>query len=305
MTEGRDLSEPAEPDETKPNSASTDAESLGETSDGQEHLASAGASAGETPGAAAANSAADSVNDSSDMIVAESISREESPQPEAGLESLVAAGSPVILELVADPPNPLRFGLRAIFVLTAMFAIQFAIISYLGPLLGLLTGIVVCAIALTVIVGIAIVFHHQHRQPWMVSLDVMAIRVSVATVMLFLLIILAGGGYLVFDRYVRYQKAAALQQELGFAATTTWGMKGSRSLQVIQITSVTPAGVAEKAGMKADDVIITTLTPDEFYDMLVENRGSATSITLAADPDLSFLEDASLRQIELKIPRGP
>lgn len=244
-----------------------------------------------------------------DVIVAESSPDRRDPNSPFAENSGVAEvflndDEPLMLDLVPNAPNPLRFGLRAIFVLTGMFAVQFAIISYAGTLFGLLIGIGVCAVLLAGLILVAMIFHQQHREAWMESLDVLAIRVSVATVLLFIFVILAGGGFLVFDRYARYQQAVAFQSEIGFQGATVWAKKNNKDLQVIRIDAIDPGGAADKAGMKAKDVIISDLSPDEFYDMLQENRGNSISVGVANDPDLMFLEDGSLRYVQLKVPAG-
>jgi len=221
----------------------------------------------------------------------------------------------VVDETIADaeildqaPPHPLRFGLRALFILTAVCCVQFALMSYIGALAGLAVGFAVCLAALGCLLLAQISLQLGRSSRPMIQMDRLAIRLTIAVVLLAIGTILAGGGQLVYYQVTQYRFTRNLEKDLGFSAEM--GQVTTQNLDefgryAIVVRSVTPGGAFDQAGFQKNDVIVTDLTVDEYYEMLDENRGQQINVTVASGAvgiQPPPLEQCPQRQLTLDVP---
>ena len=73
----------------------------------------------------------------------------------------------------------------------------------------------------------------------------------------------------------------------------------------IYVRGVTPGGACAQAGFLKNDVILSDLTPQQYYQMLDENRGTTITVQVASGAVGSVLtpiEDCPQRDLVLSIP---
>jgi hypothetical protein len=235
-----------------------------------------------------------------------------------GAKSDLAAGAgqediPAIYAQPARPPqyhHPLRFGLKALLALTAICSAQFALMFYVGTLPGLLVTALACVALLALLLFTSFVIPSRTYLAWQGRLDQLAIRLVLAIVLLLAGAAFAGGGILLFHAVESLRVAYRVEKNLGFSAdvemiaeTNEDGFEVTRN--AIIVTSVRAGGAFHQAGFQKDDVILTDLTPQEYYKMLEENRGSSITVDVAGGAVGSILipvEKCPQRSLVLEIP---
>ena len=216
------------------------------------------------------------------------------------------AGEPLVAEVVSEPQDAsgFRFGLKAMLVLVAICGFQFALMSYLGSLWGLLLGLALCWILFGVLIVVAILFHRRRHEPFMGKVNRLAIPMTLAIVVLTLAVMAAGGGWFIYDTVTRARRAAQLKHELGFRSARAYVIRDAVMVEAILVKSVEKGKPFDLAGVQRDDVVIVEGSVNEFYEILEENQGGNVTITVAADAQGKFLENCVLRQVDVSVP-GP
>jgi hypothetical protein len=206
--------------------------------------------------------------------------------------------------------HPLRFGLKALIALTAICSAQFALMFYVGTLPGLVFTALMCAGMLVALLLASFVIPRDTYQPWAGRLDQLAIRLVLAIVLLLLGAAFAGGGILLVNQVQTLRRTYRIKKDLGFSAKVDkiWdkdeaGRDAIRN--AIVVTSVREGGPFHDAGFEKDDAILTDLTPQQYYEMLEENRGSTITVNVAGDamgPVMTPIENCPQRSLVLEIP---
>lgn len=201
-----------------------------------------------------------------------------------------------------DAPHPFRFGLQALMLLMAICGVQFALMSYLGILNGLLVGLATCFFVLSGLMAAAIIFWRGPGTPLMHRLDQLAIRLVVGIVLLALGSFFAGGGMAIYKEVAQWRKAARLQKELGFAADERYIVNRNDVQRGLVVKSVSLGGAFDVAGASPGDVVLCEKGSPRFYEMIEENRGREVSITVAAGADMQPVEKCVARRLDVIVP---
>lgn len=201
-----------------------------------------------------------------------------------------------------DSPHPFRFGLRALMLLMALCGVQFALMSYLGILPGLLVGLGTCFVVLLGLVFSAMIFWRGTGTPFLHRLDKLAIRLVVAIVLLGIGSFIAGGGLAIFELVGHWRTANRLHGELGITAHSQDIVHQNKVRHALLVTDVSLGGAFDVAGGQPGDVILCDDGVPRFYEMIEENRGREVSLTVAAGADLKPLENCTSRRIDLLVP---
>ncbi len=222
----------------------------------------------------------------------------------------VTASDPDSRRAEAAPPPadplPLRFGLWALFVLVAVCCVQFALMSYVGVLPGLLVSAVVCGGVLAVLIVFPIVARIEPDSRSMAHLDVLAIRLTMAIVLLVVGSFLAGGGRVVVTVLSDAFLARGLKRDLGFSYARDQVLDEGVFREVIAIRSVTSGGPMDQAGFQKGDAIVTDLSVRDYLAVLDENRGQTIAVTVASGSSggsvFQSWDKWPRRELELAIP---
>ena len=174
--------------------------------------------------------------------------------------------------------------MRALFALTAIAGVQFALMANLGPMAGLLTGAAVCGVTIIVLLAVPIFGRLRADSSTMERLDRIAIRTVFGVLLLCAGTMLAGGGQVLYYVFSDYWLAVQMQRDLGFLYTTeSVNAAGSDAASTaITIQAVTNGKAMALAGAAPGDVIVTDKTPQQFLEQLDELRGQSVDITLAS-----------------------
>ncbi len=195
----------------------------------------------------------------------------------------------------------IRFGIRGAFAIMALCSLQFAIISYFGPLMGLAAGIGVCF--LTVAGLMVVAFAGKRNESLMGRLDKLAIQLTVAITLLLVTMVIAGGGKVAVTQYSAFSHAWQLQREMGFTAQTRIVLDDGRGRRAIVITDVLAGSKFAQAGFLSGDVVLPDeLPPGEFYEFIENNRGSEVTINVATGGASNPLEACTTRAITFTPP---
>jgi len=210
-------------------------------------------------------------------------------------------------ELLPDPPSPFAFGIKALLLLMAIAGVQFALMSYLGPMVGLLTGIGFCIVAMAVLMVSSILLGLRPGSDLMDQMDRIAIRLVVGMVILFIGTILAGGGQMIFTVLEDTRFAWRMQCDIGFTyqQRTLYDPERGAVVNALEVTSVTTGGPLDQAGVRGGDLIVLEGTVDEFLAKMDEQRGRPVDIRLAnyaAGAGQSDIDDASQRVVTVRVP---
>ena len=207
---------------------------------------------------------------------------------------------PVLATIVPPAASPWQFGLRAMLGLMAVCCVQFAVMSYLGVFWGLFAGMGLCLTALGILLFCA--FLISSRSPLLSRFDYIAIRLVVAITLLFLGTILAGGGTAAWYVVSELRLSVMLETDLGMRsrAIQVYDDKGERS--GLLIMSVTSGGIADRAGLRKNEVIYFDERTSEFYHRLAENRGKPVDLNVAIGPPSISLDKAPKRSVTVTLP---
>lgn len=201
-----------------------------------------------------------------------------------------------------ESSSPFRFGLKTLFALVTICGVQFALITHLGAFLGLLIGIAVCIMGLLILIFTGMLFAGSHSGKAIDRMDQLAIRLTVAVVVLFVGSILAGGGSLVYKQVGKYYLAAKIKKDLGFTFRRQYAQLDDEMVRVIVVTSVKPGGAFEKAGFRRQDIIVSSTPPYELLKEYDENRGQTVNVAVVSGPTLQSLDKCAQRNLSLGIP---
>ena len=187
-------------------------------------------------------------------------------------------------------------------MMMACCGVQFALMSYIGTMWGLIVGIFLClgVFSVVLVVGIAIATGNPSKS--VNRLDNLAIQLTLAIVILFISVIFAGGGMAIYQVVIQTRLKSQLQHDLGVSFDTTYVRKEQGFEPALEVNSVTPGGLAEQAGFQTGDVIVSDSQPREYLRILDENRGSEINVTLAAVSGNQPVDKAPQRQVTVMIP---
>ena len=236
-------------------------------------------------------------------------SKSENADARAAEEARDAGGDDFIdAELVPDAPSPLAFGMKAMFALMAISGVQFALMSWLGPLVGLLAGIGLCAVAMVVLLISSVVLRVQPGQKLMEQLDRIAIRLVVGIVILFFGTILAGGGQMVLMVLEDVRFTWRMQDELGISYTqkTLTRSDSQRIVNVLELTSVSNGSAFDQAGLQEGDLILLEGTANSFLKKLDELDGQSVDIAVgnyAPSTAHTQVDEATERSVTVQLPQ--
>jgi hypothetical protein len=190
--------------------------------------------------------------------------------------------APLELEAVVDSnrPHPLRFGIKAMFGIMLLCGVQFALIYYLGALLGLFLGAVACLVAITGLLVAAMVYRPRGASAALDYMDQLAIRLTLALVVLLIAFIVAGGGTFAWQEVAKLERNAKLRGDLGFTARHDSPFNGNDTLPSLVIETVAPGKPFDQAGLRKDDAILVDESVD-IYELLEENRGRQVTLNVA------------------------
>lgn len=210
---------------------------------------------------------------------------------------------PVLATIIPPPPSPWQFGLKAMLGLMAVCSVQFAIMSYVGVLWGLVLGIATCFTILAGVLFTAVCLV-SGRSPLMERLDFIGIRLVVGITVLFLGTIIAGGGTGVYYYINETRTALQLEADLGIRTlrTQVYDAANPRTYNGLRLVLIIPAGVADRGGMRRDEVIYFEGTTSEFFHMLEQNRGKPVTLNVASGTSTNSLDKCPKRQITLTVP---
>ena len=93
-----------------------------------------------------------------------------------------------------------------------------------------------------------------------------------------------------------------LQRDLGFKYQETYVLTEKYSSNMIMIKGITAGSEFDQAGITSGDVVVTELSPDEFFQMMDENRGQQINITVASYSRGQYLEELPMRSVLVNIP---
>ena len=210
-------------------------------------------------------------------------------------------------ELVPDPPSPLAFGMKAMFGLMAISAVQFALMSYLGPFIGLLAGVGLCVLAMGVLMVTSVILGLKPGQERMEQMDRLAIRMAVGLVVLFFGTILAGGGQMIYMSLDDARFHWRMQSDLGIAYSrkTLYDFEEETNVNVLELTDITIGGPFDQAGVQKGDLILLDTTADDFLQKLDDLRGQSIDIPIAnykASSGASEIDEATKRPVTVHLP---
>jgi hypothetical protein len=213
-----------------------------------------------------------------------------------------SVAEPITAEIVPPPPSPFSFGLQALFGLTAVCSLQFALMSYLGVLVGLAVGTAIClaGFALVMFFGIAIGGRNGRLTR---QLDAIVIRLMLAIVVLCIGTMFAGGGVLGYQYFTETRAAFDMDRQLGLLTRRVDVVHNNQVVQALSVITVLPGRVADRSGLKAGDVILLSGTVQEHYEMLAKNRGQSVDLHLADGALITPVENCPQRQVSVPIPK--
>ncbi len=218
-------------------------------------------------------------------------------------EPLDIAGEPAGAVAELELPRSFRFGLRELILLITLCGVQFALMYYFGPLIGLLIGLGVCCIGLVALIVASIPLRHRHATPLMERMDLLAIRLTVTILLLICGSVIAGVGSLIYYTLADLQAKHDLEKRWGCDYNIRLVNKTNEEVvNVIHVTAVTPGGAFAQAGFQPDDVIVSDLAPRDFINMLEENRGRQVAVTVASAGTTKPLEQCATRELTLDVP---
>ena len=210
---------------------------------------------------------------------------------------------PVIAEVVPPPPSPWRFGLRALMALMVVCSVQFAVMSYLGVLAGMLVGTLVCFAVFggIVVVGMALSGKGARYLP---HLDQTIVRLMVALVILAIGTVLAGGGSAAYHTLARVRNEALLERDLGVSLKSMMLNNNNNVVWGLHVKGVRSGSVADLAGLRKDEVIVVDGAVEDFYTLLRQNRGKDVDVNVATGAiGTQSLQNCPQRSVTLPIPK--
>jgi hypothetical protein len=240
-----------------------------------------------------------------EFVIVEAASESNPPAVEVPAVPTSTEPEFVTAEAIPDPPSPFAFGLKALLALTAIAGVQFALMSYLGVMAGMIVGIGVCALAMTGLMIATVVMGLKPGSSLMEQLDRVAIRLVFGIIILFFGSIIAGGGQVLYASLEGLRFSWKMQERLGFTYEEQTMFNGQAVVTVLAVKKVEPGGAMGLAGVQVGDVIVLDQTPHEFLQTLDEQRGKNVDINIAPGAATSVgqsLENVSQRAVTLQVP---
>lgn len=222
--------------------------------------------------------------------------------PNAALSAEPTAAEPITAEIVPPPPSPFSFGLQALCGLMVVCSLQFALMSYLGVLAGLAIGTAICIAGFAVVMFFGILVGNRNGQLTR-RLDAIVIRLTLAIVVLCIGTMFAGGGVMAYQYLAETRAALNMDRQLGLFTRRVDVVQNNQVVQALAIVTVLPGGVADRSGLKADDIILLGGTVRGHYEMLAKNRGQAVDLHVATGALITPVESCPQRQVRVAIPR--
>lgn len=166
------------------------------------------------------------------------------------------------------------------FGLMVLCGLQFALVAKLGPLWGIFSGFAACLVAIGGLLVTAICYRPKGPSRALDYMDQLAIRLTLAVVVLFVAFIVAGGGALVWQQSVQLRRDSLLRNDLGFTAHEDYMYDGTDMHSTLVIDTISPGKPFDQAGLRKNDAI---LLDDDFnlYERLEENRGRDFTLNVA------------------------
>lgn len=191
---------------------------------------------------------------------------------------------------------PRSWTLRTAIALLGLAGVQFALIRWLGLLLGLTLPIVVYALVLTAVVLTAISKALNRREKmdlakweaWLQRLSLL-IAVSIAA------LLMAGAGDVLWQQGLLLYQKHQVQQQLGFRYRSESHIWGSNVRSFPVVTHVEAGGCFDEAGISPDDVILFDESSGRFVEWLQKRQGN--------DFDLEIIPAGRRKDLTARTPR--
>lgn len=221
------------------------------------------------------------------------------------LHDAAQTSEPVIAEVIAPPPvgSPLRFGLRTLMAITAVASLQFALMSYLGVFVGLLTGCAVCLVGFSLVLLVGMALHHPAQANHVRKLDRVVVWLMLAFVAIVIGTMLAGGGTIVVQVIEQGRDEAWLRTQVGLSVRPVDVSTGTDGQSVLEVVAVFPNSPADAAGVKRGDYLVNFESTGDLLEDLERSRGKTLYLKIGADVNnLPGMLQSSTRVIPLAVP---
>lgn len=222
---------------------------------------------------------------------------------EPAIQEVEVDDEPILATIVPPAPPQWQFGIKSLLGLMAVCGVLFALMRYLTVFGGMLTAVGLCFLALAVLLLGAVLFVRS-RSALMERLDYVGIRLVVAITILLIGTILAGGGAAVAYTVGNVWTAMELEKDFGIRTLRSEVYDANRSYGALTILVVFPGSDAQKAGIRAGEVIvIMDGTIDEFYANMQQNRGQPFTLHVASAPVAGSIDKNPPRSIQIIVPK--
>lgn len=194
------------------------------------------------------------------------------------MPSLASDSNAIIEAEIVRPTPPLRFGLRELMIVTALCSMQFAVMNYLGVLVGFAVGGALCLVGMTAAMVAGLWIGNAERELFS-RLDRLVIRLVLALTAIAVSGGLSGGGILLLKELEPLRHAWWLERQLGLKTERGVAWLNDGVVEVLVVKTVSPGLPADQAGLKVGDQIRPLPTVSAFYRNLYERRGQECDLT--------------------------
>lgn len=170
------------------------------------------------------------------------------------MSSLASDPNAIVEAEIVRPAPPLRFGLRELMIVTALCSVQFAVMNYLGVLVGFAVGGAVCLVGMTAAMLAGLWIGNTDRELFS-RLDRLVIRLVLALTAIAVSGGLSGGGILLLKQLEPLRHAWWLERQLGLKTERGVAWLKDGVVEVLVVKTVSPGLPADQAGLKVGDQI--------------------------------------------------
>lgn len=179
--------------------------------------------------------------------------------------------------------EPVRYGIKAMALLTLIAALVFGLISLTGPLVGLFVSFCLSAVALGVFFFVGIVKYRTFTSESLAFNNSVLVRLGLLTTVLFFGAIFAGGGEITLRYLGKIAAAQEISAAMGFEATQIDNYNNFEESQHCQVETIFPGGEFEKSGILVGDVILN-YDFNELFETLQNSQGERIDLEVANAP---------------------
>lgn len=194
-----------------------------------------------------------------------------------------------------------RFGLKSLMIATVLCSLQFSLMNYLGPVPGLVVGLVACGVLFTLLLTIGVVIYAVSPGSAR-RLDGLAIQLTLAILALLVVSAFTGVGQLAYRAWREHRLARQLALDLGIEFEVRTFVADNRGVRRLMLTRIDGGSIFAEAGFQPYDILLSDLPPREFLQMLEDNRGSEVQLNVAQGPTVQNLDRLPTRTIVVDLP---